>query len=90
MSLFGGIELPDRPDPENVRRLDLLQIPMIREMQRFGIRIDPEHFRALSARLNTRMRELKTEITSEIPPESLDRFIELSDFSELENPDDDS
>jgi DNA polymerase-1 len=96
MSLFAGITVPDRPDPENIRRLDLLQLPMLRSMMRYGIRIDPPHFADLSSRLNARMRELRRDITDEIPPGTLDRFIDLADpdpspdadqFSELENSD---
>lgn len=79
MALYGGIELPDRPDPENIRKLDLLQLPMLRDMQRAGFRIDPEHFRALSARLNERMSQLRLDITSEIPAEALDRFLDEPD-----------
>lgn len=88
MSLFAGIELPCRPDPENIRKLDLLPIPMIREMSRAGMRISPEHFRDLSFRLSQRMSTLRRDITSQIPPASLDRFIELSDSDETEYDDD--
>lgn len=84
MALYGGITLPDRPDPENVRKLDLLPVPMIRRMQRFGLRIDPEHFRALSARLTARMQDLRYEILNEIPTESLDRILEADNDKEDE------
>ncbi len=79
MALYAGIELPDRPDPENVRRLDLLSVPMVRSIQRYGFRIDPPHFRDLSFRLTARMAELRADITNEIPAEALDRFLEVSD-----------
>jgi DNA polymerase-1 len=82
MSLYGGVELPDRPDPENVRRLDLLPIPMVRKIMRYGWRIDPDHFRELSSRLTARMAELRSDITNEIPPEALDRFLEVTDGAE--------
>lgn len=85
MSLYGSVELPDRPDPANVQKLDLLPIPMIRRMMRFGMRIDPEHFRALSAKLTNRMADLRCEILNEIPGEALDRFLELSDDDETED-----
>jgi DNA polymerase-1 len=88
VSLFGGIELPHCPSPENVRRLDLLPIPMVRAMMRFGMRIDPEHFRDLSFRLGVKMRELRRDITSMIPPESLDRFIEAVGMDEPDSYDD--
>lgn len=79
MSLFGGITLPHEPDPENVRKLDLLPVPMVRSMMRFGMRIDPEHFRALSSKLQSNCAALRKEITSQIPPAALDRFVTLSD-----------
>ncbi len=78
MPLYGGITLPDHPDPENVRKLDLLPIPMLRKMQRHGFRIDKGHFAALSARLTARMADLRADILNEIPADSLDRFLEVS------------
>lgn len=90
MPLFAGIELPHRPDPENIRRLDVLPIPMIRSMQRYGFAIDVEHFRALSSRLNARMTELRRDITNQIPAESLDRFVEIADVIEADPEDEDT
>jgi len=78
MPLYGNITLPDRPDPENIRRLDLLQVPMLRQMMRFGMRIDVPYFAALSSKLQSRMADLRCDILNEIPPESLDRFVEVS------------
>lgn len=78
MALFGGITLPDRPDPENVRRLDLLPIPMIRGMMRYGIRIDPEHFQALSAKFQARMTDLRREISNYVPADKLEWFVDAS------------
>lgn len=90
MALFGGVQLPNKPDPENVRRLDLLPVPMVRKMMRNGFRIDPPHFAALSSRLQSRMSDLRHDITSEIPPDALDRFVELSGMGDGEDdtPDD--
>lgn len=79
MSLYGGINLVDRPDPENIRRLDLLQLPALRKMHRYGFRIDPEHFKDLSFRLTTRMSELRKDIVNVIPADSLDRFVDLAE-----------
>ena len=88
MALYNGITLPDRPDPVNIQRLDLMQLPMLRKMSRYGFRIDLEHFRDLSARLNTRMTELRKEITGEIPADALDRFVDLLDGDDSDfNPD---
>lgn len=61
---------------------------MIREMTRYGMRISPEHFRDLSFRLSRRMQSLRHDITSQIPPAALDRFVELSDSDEPEYDDD--
>lgn len=79
MALYGGVTLPDRPDPANVQRLDILPIPMLRKMMRFGFRIDPGHFSDLSLRLNARMGELRADILNEIPPEVLDKIVEADD-----------
>lgn len=82
MALFAGIELPDRPDPENIRRLDLLQMPMLRKMSRYGFKIDVDHFRDLSFQLTTRMSQLRKDIIDVIPAESLDRFMDNSDLED--------
>lgn len=84
MSLYGGIYLPDRPAPENIRRLDLLQQPMLRKMHRYGFRIDPDHFRDLSFQLTTKMSTLRKDICSQIPADSLDRFISNSEILDLD------
>lgn len=89
MALYAGIELPNKPDPENIRRLDLLPIPMVRSMMRYGMRIDPDHFRDLSFRLQSRMTTLRRDITSQIPPEALDRFVELAGMDDPIDYDDD-
>lgn len=78
MSLYAGIELPNRPDPANILKLDLLPIPMVRSMMRYGQAIDADHFRALSSRLQARMVSLRRDITDQIPPQALDRFVELA------------
>lgn len=89
MALYAGIELPNRPDPLNIMKLDLLPIPMVRSMNRYGMRIDPEHFRDLSFRLQTRKTILRKDITSQIPPQDLDRFIELAGMDDPTDYDDD-
>lgn len=82
MSLYAEIELPDRPAPENIRRLDLLQMPMLRKMSRYGFKIDVDHFRDLSLQLTTRMSQLRKDIIDVIPAESLDRFMYNSDLED--------
>ena len=82
MSLFGGIELVDRPDPENIRKLDLLQIPVISQMQRYGIRLDMDRVASLSDRLGRRMADLRADIVNEIPPDKLDSFVDFPEEDE--------
>lgn len=77
--LYGGIDLPGCPDPENVRKLDLLPLNQIRRMQRVGVAIDREHLWALSERLESKRQDLKKQITSFIPPDRLDQFVGESD-----------
>ena len=38
MSLYGGIKLANKPDLENIRKLDLLCVPQIARMERVGPR----------------------------------------------------
>lgn len=75
MSLYGGIEITGRPDLENVRKLDLLPMPMIQRMHQYGMAIDREWFQELSLRLGKQMQTLKEEICDWIPIEKLDEFI---------------
>lgn len=82
MSLYGGIKLVGRPDPENVMRLDLLPMEAINDMTRVGFAIDREWFWELSSRLDREMRELRAQICSYIPPEKLDEFIARSGIDE--------
>src|SRR6185312_6598748 len=75
MSIFGGISLPGQPDPENIRKLDLLPIPQIRRMMRMGIAIDREWLWELSSNLDLRKTELKKDICALIPEEALELFV---------------
>ena len=72
--LFGEIELPGRPDLGNVRKLDLLPIPMIRRMQRLGMAVDRDYFHQLSFEFAAEMQALERDIASYIPPERLHEF----------------
>jgi DNA polymerase-1 len=74
MALFGGVEITNRPAPANIQKLDLLPVQMTREMMRYGMRVDRDHFHELSLRLGNRMKELRRDITSQIPEDSLERF----------------
>src|SRR5262245_38659448 len=78
MALFGGIELVGRPDLEQIRRLDLMCMPMISKMERYGIGIDIAWMEELSSKLEQEMIELRYDICSYIPPEKLDEFVARS------------
>jgi len=82
MALFGGVEIVGRPHMENVRKLDLLPMPMIRRMQRLGIAIDIPYLDALTADLDAEMRDLRNEISWEIPTDKLDLFCIMADQAE--------
>lgn len=74
MSLYADIDLPGEPDLENIRRLDLLAIPMIRDMQRVGFAIDVPYLQDLSLELGREMIDLEKDIASYIPPAKLHAF----------------
>jgi DNA polymerase-1 len=72
--LYGGVELANKPDLENVRKLDLLCIPQIARMERCGFAIDLPALAELSSQLSIEMADLQRDISSFIPPAALDRF----------------
>src|SRR5580704_4668301 len=74
MSLYNGIALPNQPDLENVRRLDLMVLPQLNRMSRYGIAIDPPYLAELSSRFASEMADLQQDIASYIPAHALDRF----------------
>lgn len=78
MSLYGGVELPGRPDLENVRKLDLLSIKPISRMMRYGFAISIPHFLQLSSDLSTLIAEKHRTIISLIPPDKLSAFLAAS------------
>lgn len=80
MSLYGGVEFCGRPDLENVRKLDLLPMKPVMEMQRYGMAIDIPHLEALTETLTHEINELRYLICSEIPADKLDEFIEKSNM----------
>lgn len=79
MPLYGNISLPGCPELENIRKLDMLPIPMIRRMSRLGIAIDIPHFENLTSRLNREMDTLRADIACEIPPDRIDEFLGRSE-----------
>lgn len=84
MSLFGGVYLPGRPDPANIRNLDLLAVPLTRQMMQYGIAVDREYLDALTDELTAEMDELRIEICGWIPEDKLNDFIERSNLGDDE------
>ena len=74
MALYGGIELPGEPNLENIRRLDLMVLPQLNRMSRYGIAVDLPYLQELSSQFGAEMRDLQRDISSYIPPTALDRF----------------
>lgn len=84
--LYAGVRLPGKPDLDNVARLDMLPIPMIRRMQRAGMAIDVPFLRDLSRKLDQEMDDLRLEIACQVPAEKLEEFVRRSDSLEDWNP----
>ncbi len=78
MSLYGGVELPGRPDLENVRKLDLMSIRPIQRMQRLGFAIDIPYLHDLSSDLSTGISAKHRLILSHIPADRLSAFVDSS------------
>ena len=82
--MFGGITLPGKPDLENIRKLDMLPMPMLRAMSRYGIAIDIPYAKDLTSQLSGEMDRLKLDIAGCIPVGDLDKFIgESEDIEEF-------
>jgi DNA polymerase I-like protein with 3'-5' exonuclease and polymerase domains len=62
MRLYNGVHLLDRPSPANALRLDLGAMPMIQEMHRRGIWLNPDVLTALSSDLAARNAEIQSQI----------------------------
>jgi len=74
MALYGGIELPNKPDLENVRKLDLMILGQLNRMSRYGIAVDVPYLQELGSQFAVEMKELQYSIASYIPTDALDRF----------------
>ena len=85
MPLFAGIELPGHPDLSNVRRLDLLPIPMIGRMSRLGMAIDRPYLLNLGSEFDVLAAEHERNIASYIPPERLYEFTTNANSIEAED-----
>lgn len=84
MALFAGVTLPKHPCLENARKLDLLVLPMLRRMKRYGMAIDREFLWDLGDQFGGEMKVLAKDIASYIPVERLDAFIGRESESEVE------
>ena len=56
--IYAGIRIVNRPDLQNVMRLDRSVMPMLTEMEQVGIRIDPQHLERLHVQLTSEMEDL--------------------------------
>lgn len=84
-TLFGGVTIPGSPDLENVRRLDLLAIPLIRRAHRLGITIDREYMWDLSIKFGNEIKSLEKDIASYIPADRLNEFADAAGEIEEES-----
>lgn len=62
--LYNGVFRIDRPFMANVRRIDQGALPMVLDMNRRGILVDPDHFRRLGARLAAKLAGVEAGITA--------------------------
>lgn len=50
--MFGNVHFsPDRPDPDNISRMDMNCLPMIHDMHKYGIRLDVPFLKTLSNKI---------------------------------------
>ncbi len=87
MALYGGITLPGRPDLDNVRKVDLINMGQVRRMMRVGVAISIDWFRDLTSRLDGMKSDLQRDILDVIPPEALDQFSRQDSEDSVYDPD---
>ena len=57
--MYGGIHFSeDWPDPTNTHQLDILCLPMIRDMHKYGVRLDVPYVNALTDEINRKIEEV--------------------------------
>jgi DNA polymerase-1 len=61
VTLFGGVEYRDYPDPDNVTRLDTGALPMIHDFHRHGILLDVPFLQSLTHQIETTQSEIELE-----------------------------
>lgn len=59
---YNGIHFRDRPDLDNVRRLDMGVLPMIEAMQRRGLKVDIPYFNSYAKWLDEDMKRIERDI----------------------------
>ena len=60
--IFAGIRIVNRPDLENVHRLDRGAMPMITEFERSGMKVDPDRIAILNKRCIEEMESLAAKV----------------------------
>src|SRR6266849_2145478 len=59
---YSGVRIVNRPDPDNVGRLNHACLPMIMEMERNGIRINKDKLEVIKRRLVNEMESLNSKV----------------------------
>ncbi len=61
--MWGGIHFSeDWPDPSNTHNLDLACLGMIRDMHKYGVRLDVPYINALTDEINRQIADIEFEI----------------------------
>lgn len=60
--LHNGVIVPNKPDPQNVWRINRGALPMISEMEYIGMRVDKTHLSNLKVVLNSEMETLAAKV----------------------------
>lgn len=62
--MYSSVHFSERqPDPDNIHRLDLAALPMIRDMHRYGIRLDVPYINSLTEEINRQIADIEFEIS---------------------------
>jgi len=76
--MIEGITLPGYPSLDNVRRLDISIIPMVRRIERNGMQIDIPGMQGLSAKFDGNMARIDEQISGMLPSSFLEKFTQSS------------
>jgi DNA polymerase-1 len=61
--VFGGVHFSDYPDPDNISVMDMGCLPMIHDMQRYGIRLDVPYLNSLTIDIKRQQSEILDELS---------------------------